>query len=93
MKSTSHNKELTYLSLHGMWEGQGEIHERFVGHRNMLTLRTHDLKQTKQNQHTITGCNIGSKTLLAERGKLPKKFTCPTDTSTCPATLLNKGEL
>ena len=39
------------------------------------------------------GFNIGSKTLLAEQGKLPIKFTCPASTSTCPATLLNKGEL
>ena len=37
-----------------------------------------------------SGCNIGSKTLLAEWGKLPLKFTCPTSTSTCPATMLNK---
>ena len=33
--------------------------------------------------------NIGSKTLLAELGK----FTSPASTSTCPTTLLNKGEL
>ena len=39
--------------------------------------------------HTQTGCSIGSKTLLAKRGKLPLKFTCATGTSTCPTTLLN----
>ena len=39
------------------------------------------------------GCNIGFKTLLAERGKLPLKFTYPAYTSTCPTTMLNKGEL
>ena len=27
------------------------------------------------------------------RAKLPLKLTCPTDTSTCPATLLNKGDI
>ena len=32
----------------------------------------------------VQGCNIYSKTLLAKRGKLPLKFTCPTGTSTCP---------
>ena len=37
-------------------------------------------------------CNIGSKTLLAKQGELPLKLTCPINTSTCPATLLNKGE-
>ena len=37
------------------------------------------------------GCNIGYKTLFAERGKLPLKSTCPAGTSTCPATLFNKG--
>ena len=31
-----------------------------------------------------SGYNIGSETLLAEQGKLPLKFTCPTSTSTCP---------
>ena len=31
--------------------------------------------------------------ILAERGKLPLKFTCPIGTSTCPVTLLKKGEL
>ena len=36
---------------------------------------------------------MGSKTSLAEQGKLPLKFTCPAGTSTCPATLLIKGEL
>ena len=36
-------------------------------------------------------CIIGSKTLLAERGKLPPKLTCPAGTYTCPATRLNKG--
>ena len=40
-----------------------------------------------------SGCNIVSKILVAQRGKLPLKFTCPADTFTCPATLLNKGEL
>ena len=40
-----------------------------------------------------SGCNIGSKTFLAERGKLPLKFICPAGTSTYPATLLNKDEL
>ena len=39
------------------------------------------------------GCNIVSKILFVERGKRPLKFTCPTGTSTCPATLLNIGEL
>ena len=34
----------------------------------------------------------GSKTLLAEWGKLPLKFTCLAGTSTCPTTLSNKGE-
>ena len=33
-----------------------------------------------------TGCDIGSKTLLAVRGKLPLKFICP-------ATQLNKDEI
>ena len=37
--------------------------------------------------------HIGSKTLLGERAKLPLKLPCPTGTSTCPATLLNKGKL
>ena len=32
-------------------------------------------------------------TSFAERGKLPLKLTCPASTSTCPATLLNKGEI
>ena len=32
-----------------------------------------------------TECNIGSKTLLLERGKLTLKFTCTAGTSTCPA--------
>ena len=41
----------------------------------------------------ITGWNLGSKTLLAELGKLPLKFTCPDGTSPCPATQLNKGNL
>ena len=41
----------------------------------------------------MTGCNIGCKTLFSERGKLPLKLTCPTSTSTCPATLLNKGKI
>ena len=31
--------------------------------------------------------------LLAEQGQQPLKFTCPAGTSTCPATLLNKGEI
>ena len=39
------------------------------------------------------GCNIGFKTLFSERGKLTLKLTCPTGTSTCPATMLNKGEI
>ena len=39
------------------------------------------------------GFHIGSKLLLAEWGKLPLQFTCPAGTSTCPTTLLNKGEL
>ena len=38
-------------------------------------------------------CNISSKTLLAKRDKLTLRFTCPDDASTCPATVLNKGEL
>ena len=41
----------------------------------------------------LAWCKIGSKTLLADRSKLPLKFTCPVSTSTCPATLLNKDEL
>ena len=40
-----------------------------------------------------SGCNIDSKIFLAERGKLPLKLTCPVGPSTCPATLVNKGEL
>ena len=36
------------------------------------------------------GCNIGSKALVAKRGKVPIDFTCPAGTSTCPATQLNK---
>ena len=36
------------------------------------------------------GCNIGSKTLLAEWGMLPLKFTCPASTSTCPDTLFQQ---
>ena len=39
------------------------------------------------------GCNIGCETLFSELGKLPLKLNCPTSTSTCPATLLNKGEI
>ena len=38
-------------------------------------------------------CEDCQKTLLAERRKLPLKFTCPAGTSTCHATLLNKDEL
>ena len=34
---------------------------------------------------------MGSKTLFSEQGKLPLKFTCSAGTSTCPATLSNKG--
>ena len=41
----------------------------------------------------LPGCNIGCKTLFSERGKLALKLTCPDDTSTCPTTLLNKGEI
>ena len=41
----------------------------------------------------LSGCNIGSKTLLAERGKLPLKLSFHAGTSTYPATLLNKDEL
>ena len=37
-----------------------------------------------------TGCNIGCKTPISEQGKLPLKLTCPTGTSTCPATLLKE---
>ena len=52
------------------------------------------LKRLKVTSLTsLSGCNIGSKTLLPERSKLPLKLTCPADTSTCPATLLNKGEI
>ena len=47
----------------------------------------------RRNIHLYAGCNIGSKTLLAERGKLPLTLTCLADSPTCPATLLNKGEL
>ena len=57
--------------------------------RMFLTQICKFLHKSKWN----TGCNIGSKTLLAKQGKLPLKFTCPVRTSTCPATLLNKGEL
>ena len=39
------------------------------------------------------GCNIGAKTLLAKWGKLALKIACPASTSTCLATLFNKGEL
>ena len=42
---------------------------------------------------SLTTCNIGCKTLFSERGKLPLKLTCPASTSTCPATLLNKGKI
>ena len=42
---------------------------------------------------TLTGCNTGYKTWFAEQGKLPLRFTCRAGTSTCRATLLNKGEL
>ena len=31
--------------------------------------------------------------IFSEWGKLPVKLTCPAGTSTCPATLLNKGEI
>ena len=41
----------------------------------------------------ITGCNIGCKTLLFERGMLPLKLTCPAYNTPCPATPLNKGEI
>ena len=52
------------------------------------------LKRLKVTSLTsLSGCNIGSKTLLPEQSKLPLKLTCPADTSTCPATLLNKGEI
>ena len=37
----------------------------------------------------FSGCNIGYRTLLAEWGKLPLKFTCIAGNFTCPAT----GEL
>ena len=63
-------------------------------------MRRHFLKGRKfvvlglLNQNGMTtGCNIGSRTVLAKGGKLPLKFACPSGTSTCPATLLNKGEL
>ena len=39
----------------------------------------------------MSGCNIGCKKKISERGKLPLKLTGPTGTSTCFATLLNIG--
>ena len=44
-------------------------------------------------QLSTTGCNIGCKTSFSEQGKLFLRLTCPAGTSTCPATLLNKGEI
>ena len=41
----------------------------------------------------VSGCNIGSKSVLAEQGKLPLRLTCPVGTSTCPNTQLHKGKL
>ena len=41
------------------------------------------------SNHIISGCNIGSKTLLAEQGKLPLKFTCPAGTTICSPTLFD----
>ena len=35
----------------------------------------------------------GSNTLLARAGQAAVKFNCPAGTCTCPATLLNKGQL
>ena len=52
----------------------------------------HTLKYCHVN-NSFTGCNIGCKTLFSERGKLPSKLTGPAGTSTCPATLLNSGEI
>ena len=40
-----------------------------------------------------SGCNIGCKTLFSERSELALKLTCLAGTSTCPATLLNKGNI
>ena len=34
---------LTDLSLHRMWQRHGKVHEGFIGHRDMVTLRTHHL--------------------------------------------------
>ena len=50
---------------------------------NVKTVTTHStchliiLKLLWNDDVAISGCNIGSKTLLAEHGKLPLKFTCP----------------
>ena len=50
---------------------------------NVKTVKTHStchliiLKLLWNDDVAISGCNIGSKTLLAEHGKLPLKFTCP----------------
>ena len=50
---------------------------------NVKTATTHStchliiLKLLWNDDVAIAGCNIGSKTLLAEHGKLPLKFTCP----------------
>ena len=51
---------------------------------------------SQSNCHKIcilSGCNISCKTLFSERGNLPIKLICPASTSTCPATLLNIGEI
>ena len=45
-----------------------------------------------RNVLATSGCNISSKILIAELGKLPLKFACLAGTSTCPATLLIKGQ-
>ena len=55
-------------------------------------MQTHvPLRFLRRYIYGCSGCIIGSKTLLAERGKLPLKLTCPAGTYTCPATRLNKG--
>ena len=53
--------------------------------------RTMHFRREGERRAADSGCNMGCKTLFAEWGKLPLKLTCPAGTSTCPATLFNKG--
>ena len=67
--------------------------EDFIDGATQLDSREDNKNSKSTMLSIISGCNIGSKTLLAELGKLSLKFTCPAGTSTCLTTLFNKGEL